>query len=191
MQAGDVSSGADFARAKRHKKLSARLNSATARARMTWLKRHSVYVLLFLLVTHTGGFIATRVLLESLKAHVTSVRIYLCFALSGFGSLFEGTASHTSNLCRLTCQELVYDVLSCAVACRWKGVHGLAGHSLRSNHRWSGTISQFSQRGTNIRQSVWWKWNKHASQNQIPRCMCNSHAEPGCINHCKSASTVP
>ena len=68
-----MSSGADFARAKRHKKLSARLNSATARSKMTWLKRHSIYVLLFLIATHTGGFIATRLLLASEKSQVASV----------------------------------------------------------------------------------------------------------------------
>ena len=77
LQAGDVSNAADFARAKRHKKLSARLNSAAARSKMTWLKRHAIYVLLFLIVTHTAGFIATRVLLASEKSHVASVRTYL------------------------------------------------------------------------------------------------------------------
>lgn len=92
-----MSSGADFARAKRHKKLSARLNSSAARSRMTWLKRHSVYVLLFLLVTHTGGFIATRVLLGDLKAHVASVRIYLCLQrFSSFWSILKGTAMYRS-----------------------------------------------------------------------------------------------
>ncbi|KAL3155070.1 hypothetical protein ABBQ38_011135 [Trebouxia sp. C0009 RCD-2024] len=72
-EAGDVSSGADFARAKRHKKLSARLNSAAARSQMVWLKRHAVYVLLFLVVTHTAAFVATRVLVGSETSQVGSV----------------------------------------------------------------------------------------------------------------------
>lgn len=73
LQAGDASSGADFARAKRHKKLSARLNSAAARYKMAKLKRQSLYVLLFLLVIHTAAFVATRVLLADERSHVNSV----------------------------------------------------------------------------------------------------------------------
>ena len=40
---------------------------------MVWLKRHSVYVLLMLLVTHTAAFTVTRVLLQSEKTQVGSV----------------------------------------------------------------------------------------------------------------------
>ena len=73
LQAGDASSGADFARAKRHKKLSARLQSAAARSKMSMLKRQSTYVMGLLVLLHIGAFAATRVLLNQEKAYVHSV----------------------------------------------------------------------------------------------------------------------
>ncbi len=94
LQDGDVSSGADFARAKRHKKLSARLNSPTARSKIVRLQRHSIYVLLFLILTHTGAFIATRVLLGDEKSHVASVRMFLGIEMLGIDLLFHCRYSH-------------------------------------------------------------------------------------------------
>ena len=97
LQGGDVSSGADFARAKRYKKLTARLNSATARSKMTWLRRHSLYVLLFLIAAHTGGFIATRLLLASQKSHVASVCTLLHFIYI-YVELQSSISMHTQQL---------------------------------------------------------------------------------------------
>lgn len=95
LQGGDVSSGADFARAKRYKKLTARLNSATARSKMTWLRRHSLYVLLFLIAAHTGGFIATRLLLASQKSHVASVCTLLHYI---YVELQSSVSMHTQQM---------------------------------------------------------------------------------------------
>ncbi len=74
LQAGDITGGADFARAKRYKKLTARLSSAQAKSRMAKLRSQSMYVLLFLIVIHVGAFAATRILQSQQKSHVTAVR---------------------------------------------------------------------------------------------------------------------
>ena len=73
VQAGDITGGADFARAKRYKKLAARLSSAQAKSKMAKLRSQSMYVMLFLIAIHTGAFAATRVLVAKQKSQVTAV----------------------------------------------------------------------------------------------------------------------
>ena len=73
MQAGDITGGADFARAKRFKKLTAKLSSPQAKDKMARLRSQSVYVLLFLIVIHIGAFAATRILGAQNKTYVTAV----------------------------------------------------------------------------------------------------------------------
>ena len=126
LQGGDVSSGADFARAKRYKKLTARLNSATARSKMTWLRRHSLYVLLFLIAAHTGGFIATRLLLASQKSHVASVCTLLHYIyMLSFNQAYQCTHSKCNSgyrccLLPLSCCDMSYLQLYL------QGKHGLS-----------------------------------------------------------------
>ena len=74
LQADDITGGADFARAKRYKKLTARLSSAEAKARMAKLRRQSVYVLLFLVLIHSAAFAVSRVLIKEAKDLVVAVR---------------------------------------------------------------------------------------------------------------------
>ena len=74
VQAGDITGGADFARAKRHKKLSARLTSAQVKKRSSRLRSQAMYVLLFLVVIHSAAFIATRVLISQYKNHIMQVQ---------------------------------------------------------------------------------------------------------------------
>ena len=74
LQAGDITGGADFARAKRHKKLTARLSGAQVKSRSARLRSQAMYVLLFLVVMHTAAFAATRVLISQYKQHITQVQ---------------------------------------------------------------------------------------------------------------------
>ena len=73
LQAGDITGGADFARAKRFKKLTARLSSAQAKSKMAKLRSQTMYVLLFLMVIHIGAFAATRILIAEQKTHIEAV----------------------------------------------------------------------------------------------------------------------
>ncbi|DBA80194.1 TPA: hypothetical protein ACH3X2_007658 [Trebouxia sp. C0005] len=72
-EAGDITGGADFARAKRFKKLTARLSSAQAKSKMARLRSQTMYVLLFLMVIHIGAFAATRVLIAEQKTNIEAV----------------------------------------------------------------------------------------------------------------------
>ncbi|DBB01294.1 TPA: hypothetical protein ACH3X3_011692 [Trebouxia sp. C0006] len=74
-EAGDITGGADFARAKRFKKLTARLSSAQAKTKMARLRSQTMYVLLFLMVIHIGAFAATRILIAEQKTHIEAVTI--------------------------------------------------------------------------------------------------------------------
>ena len=64
---------ADFARAKRYKKLTAKLNSGQTKAKSDSWRKHAQLAILFLAVIHTAAFITSRVMLSSQSSFVTLV----------------------------------------------------------------------------------------------------------------------
>lgn len=81
MQGGDNMNAADFARAKRYKKVTAKLNTGQVKAKSDTWRKHAQRVLLFLIVVHTVGFIVTRVLTSTQHSYVDLVsfnRLVLC-----------------------------------------------------------------------------------------------------------------
>ena len=66
---------ADFARAKRYKKLTAKLNSGQTKAKSDAWRRHAQLAILFLAVIHTAAFIVSRVMLSSQTEYVNLVSL--------------------------------------------------------------------------------------------------------------------
>ena len=66
---------ADFARAKRYKKVTAKLNTGQVKAKSDRWRKHAQYVLLFLITVHTAAFIASRVLTNTQRNYISLVRV--------------------------------------------------------------------------------------------------------------------
>ena len=72
-QGGDNMNAADFARAKRYKKVTAKLNTGQVKAKSDRWRRHAQAVLLFLIVVHTAAFVVSRVLSTTQKSYISLV----------------------------------------------------------------------------------------------------------------------
>ena len=110
IQAGDITGGADFARAKRYKKLTARLSSAQAKSKMAKLRSQSMYVMLFLIAIHTGAFAATRVLVAKQKSQVTAVW-HLTVCISGSCTRHSCRAKNSDGFITTACSHQLCNVL--------------------------------------------------------------------------------